>query len=122
MQNDKTTLHDLSVFTADGNGGVFALIDRTVTSAGKGMLRKHIQQPPDNYERLTEIQEAIKFWSAHPDLWPTIISNGTLVMLDKFFESAGVSTPPGNFLAFFQKLLNRQEYFFTQFSLSHLSD
>ena len=127
MQNDKTTLRDLSIFTSDGSEGVFGLIDRTCTTAGRDMLRKHIQQPPDTFEQLKEVQDAIKFWSNHADLWPQVILNGTIVMLEKYFESADVaSNPPDGFTlllnAFFQKLLNKQEYFFIQFSLSHLSD
>ncbi len=127
MQNDKTTLRDLSIFPSDGSGGVYALIDHAITHAGKDTLRRHIQNPPGTFEKLKEQQDTIKFWSAHLELWPTIISNGTLVMLDKFFESAdSISTPPTGVTlllsSFFQKLLNKQEYFFTQFSLSHLSD
>jgi DNA mismatch repair protein MutS len=127
MQNDKTTLKDLSIFTSDGSADIFALIGHTVTQAGRDMLRKHIQHPPDTFENLKAVQEAIIFFSTHPDLWPTIISNGTLVMLEKFFESAdNISAPPTGFTLFFnsvfQKIFNRQEYFFTQFSLSHLAD
>ena len=127
MQNDRTTLKDLSIFTSDGSGGVFDLIDRTTTQAGRDMLRKHIQHPPDNYERLAELQEAVRFWAGHLHLWPKSISNGTLVMLDKFFESAdNITSPPKGITlvlsAFFQRVLNKQEYFFTQFSISHLAD
>ncbi len=127
MQNDKTTLKDLSIFTSDGSEGVFELLDYTTTQAGKEMLRKHILQPPATYEKLLEVQDAVRFWSAHPDLWPRIISNGTLVMLDTFFESADNATAPPSaftlyFNAIFQRVLNKQEYFLTQFSLSHLSD
>ena len=127
MQNDKTTLKDLAIFTADGSEGVFALIDKTATQVGRDMLRRHIQQPPATYAALKDVQDAIKFLGRHSELWPGIILNGTIVMLDKFFESAdSVSMPPAGFTlllsSFFQKLLNKQEYFFTQFSLSHLSD
>jgi DNA mismatch repair protein MutS len=127
MQNDKTTLKDLSIFTADPSGGIFGLIDQTTTQVGKEALRKHILHPPDNIEQLKAIQEAVFFWTANPQLWPTVISNGTIVMLTKFFETAdNASTPPNSinllFGNFFQKLLNKNEYFFTQFSLSHLSD
>ncbi|MES2701849.1 MAG: DNA mismatch repair protein MutS [Bacteroidota bacterium] len=127
MQNDKTTLRDLSIFTSDGSGGIFALLDHTATQVGRDALRRHIQHPPDTYERLTEVQDAIRFLAKHPGIWPKIILNGTLVMLDKFYESAdNISAPPTGvmvlFSAFIQKVLNKQEYFFTQFSLSHLSD
>jgi len=127
MQNDKTTLKDLSIFATDGSGGVFALIDRTVTQEGRETLRRHIVQPSATYEGLVELQEAIKFWCDHPDKWPTEISNGTLVMLGKFFESADNAAPPpvgvaGVVAQFFQKLFSKGDYFFTKFSVSHLSD
>ncbi len=127
MQNDKTTLRDLSIFASDGSGDVFALIDHTATQAGRDMLRRHVQNPPATYEQLKELQDAVKFWAAHQHLWPTVILNGTLVMLDKYFESAdSITTPPSGLTlslnSFLQKFFNRQEYFFIQFSLSHLSD
>jgi DNA mismatch repair protein MutS len=127
MQNDKVTLKDLSIFTSGEGGGVFSLLDHTTTQAGKDMLRKHVQRPPDNVELLQELQDAIKFFTNHTHLWPGIITNGTLVMLEKFFEGAdNITAPPtgiGLVLGkFMQKLLNKNEYFFAQFSLSHLSD
>ena len=127
MQNDRITLKDLSIYTSGGSGGVFDLIDRTSSYVGREMLRRHIEHPPDSYENLYETQQAIKFWTDHQDLWPQVISNGTIVMLEKFFESAdNISAPPTGITlvlgAFFQKLLNKQQYFLTRFSLSHLSD
>lgn len=126
MQNDKITLKDLSVFSADAGGGVFGLLDHTTTHAGRDVLRRHIMNPPDSYDALQQLQDAIKFWSKHGDLWPTEVSNGTMLMLEKFFESADTAAPPKGITfsigAFLQKLLNRNEYFFTEFSLSHLSD
>ncbi len=127
MQNDKTTLRDLSIFTSDGSGDVFALTDHTTTHAGRDMLRRHIQHPPDTYDKLKELQDAVKFWYANAESWPKVILNGTLVMLDKFFESAdSLSTPPSGITlllnSYFQKLLHKQEYFYTRFSLSHLAD
>ncbi len=127
MINDKTTLTDLSIFPSDGGAGVFGLLDHATSQAGRDALKKHIQHPPDTFEKLQEVQDVVIFWSNHLDLWPRIILNGTLVMLDKFFDSADtVSAPPAgiNLLlnSWFQKILNKQEYFLTQFSLSHLSD
>ncbi len=127
MQNDRITLKDLSIFTSDGSGGVFDLLDRTTTQYGRDVLRKHIHNPPDTPGQLAATQDAVKFWAVNQQLWPSVISNGTLVMLDKFFESADhVSSPPTGITlvmsAFFQKIFNRNQYFFTKFSISHLSD
>lgn len=127
MQNDKTTLRDLSIYTTDGSGGIFSLIDRTTSHAGRDALKKHINHPPDSFEMLAATQEAITFWHDNNSLWPAVISNGTIIMLEKFFESADhVSAPPTGFTlmmsGMLQRIFNRQEYFLTRFSLSHLSD
>lgn len=127
MQNDKTTLKDLSVFSSEQGGGLFALLDHTTSQMGREVLRKHILTPPDTIDALQQVQDVIKFLSLDLYLWPDSISNGTLVMLEKFFDSNEASTSaPGTlnllFGNFFQKLFNKNEYFFTRFSLSHLSD
>ncbi len=126
MQNDKTTLRDLSIF---GNGGedVSGLIDRCTTAVGREYLRGYIRKPPASYESLLGMQEVIRWWSLNESLWTSVISNGTIVMLEKFYEAADsnaqapgeISMLVGNF---FQRFLNRNEYSFVQFSLTHLSD
>lgn len=125
MQNDKTTLKDLS-FLNPGEAGIFHLLDHTTTLAGREMLRKHIQSPPAAFEELAALQETVKFFAAHTDVWTKTISNGTLVLLEKFFESADVAPPQSSFsimlTAMFHRVFNRNQYSFTQFSLSHLSD
>lgn len=127
MQNDKITLKDLSIFTTGQSGGVFDLLDRTTTQEGRETLRQMILQPPANPEALKEVQETVRWWAEHPGRWTNKISNGTLVMLEKFFESADtISAPPSGlsmiFGSFLQKLFNRNQYTFVQFSLTHLAD
>lgn len=126
MINDKITLKDLSFYTS-GGGGVFALIDHTATQQGREALRRHVQQPPADHVQLQELQDVVRYWSVNERKFPQIISNGTLVMLEKFFESAdSASAPPSGITmvlgAMWQKIINRNEYFFTSFSVSHLSD
>jgi len=125
MQNDKTTLKDLSVL--GGAGSVFHLLDHCVTQLGREALRKHLLNPPDDFETLQNLQNVVGFFAKEQQVFPTIISNGTLVMLEKFFESADhlPQKPSGFnllFNSFFQKALNRNEYTFNQFSVSHLAD
>ena len=127
MLHDKVTLKDLSVFPTEGNSGILGLIDFTTSAIGKEALHKHFRHPPDSYELLIDVQDTIKFFAEHTGKWPSCITNGTIVMLEKFFESAdSFSSPPSRMASVFgeafQKLFNRGEYFFTQFSLSHISD
>lgn len=127
MQNDKITLKDLSIYGSEGQSNIFSLLDHTTSMMGRDMLKKMIQQPPSGFGLLLKTQDVIKFWHKYPDLWTKEISNGTLVMLDKFFESADhQSRPPVGLVLvvgpIFQKLFNKNQYHFTKFSLSHLSD
>jgi DNA mismatch repair protein MutS len=126
MHNDKITLRDLSIFSSSGED-VSSLIDRTTTMAGREALRHYIRNPPDSFERLCAMQEVVRWWSVNGAKWTKVISNGTIVLLEKFFESADseAAPPMGISLvlgALFQRMLNRNQYTFIQFSLTHLSD
>lgn len=125
MQHDPTTLKDLSLLGASQS--VFQLLDHCVTSKGRHTLRQFILQPPASFEELTQVQATIRFIAKEKLELPSTISNGTLVMLEKFFESADhvPQWPSGIQLLlnkYFQKAFNRNEYTFTQFSISHLAD
>lgn len=122
---DKTTLHDLSFL--QGEHSVFALIDQCTTQAGSDALKRIVQAPPSDFEKLKEQQDAVKFWMRYADLWPSGISNGTLVMIGKFYESADAFHGKTNSIGLFmnsvmQKLFNRNAYSFVRFSVSHLVD
>lgn len=127
MKNDKATLSDLSIFSTEGNTDVFELINRTTTHAGKAKLLRHLHTPPKTYADLCDTQQTIAYWMTNKQHWPSIITNGTLVMLSSFFEAADRTAPPPTGLAgtvngYLQKWLNKREYFHIKFSLSHLSD
>ncbi len=126
MRIDKTTLQDLSVFLP-GGGGVFDLLDHTTSYVGRASLKQLIHHPPADINSLQALQDTVRFWTGHLDQWPTIITNGSLVMLGKFFESAETAgAKPSAFeltlSALFHKFLNRNEYFHNQFSLTHIAD
>jgi DNA mismatch repair protein MutS len=122
---DKTTLQDLSFLR--GEHAVFSLINRCTTQAGADQLRKQVQTPPGTYEKLQDQQDAVRFWMQHSDRWTQKVSNGTLVMIEKFYESAdgvaGRSNAFGLFInSLMQKVFNRNAYSFVRFSVSHLID
>ena len=126
MTIDKTTLNDLHIFNASG-ASVFSLIDYTVSAVGKEQLRKFIAHPPDSYEKLMAMQVAIKFWCSHLGQWQKAISNGTVVMLQQYYDNADVDDkPPGLLLSLFGgallKLINPQGYYATSYSLKHFTD
>lgn len=125
MHNDPATLKDLSVFAA--SGGLFGLLDHTRTHKGREALRRIVLSPPNDFASLQALQDTVKFFATHNTLFPPVITNGTLVMLDKFFESADFYGVPPKGIglalhAFFHKILNRNEYTFNRSSVSHLTD
>ena len=127
MLTGKRTLKDLSFSNNDTEGSIMNLIDRCSTFVGRAVLQRQITRSPATFEALKAQQDVIRFWAEHSMHWSEFISNGTIVMLEKFYESAdSYSGHPGGLgifnAKFFQKLFNRNEYHFTQFSLSHLSD
>ncbi|MBS1781519.1 MAG: hypothetical protein JSS78_00460 [Bacteroidetes bacterium] len=126
MQTDKTTLQDLS-FILSGGEDIFRLMDNTATQAGREALRFHLLNPPPDFETLLRVQAVVRYFVLRPNAWNNIISNGTIVLLEQFFETADhIALPPSGlelvFGALFQKILNKDQYTFTQFSVSHLSD
>lgn len=83
---DAITLKDLHLL---GNPGqdVFSLVDRCVTQKGRERMRQHFRVPPKRFSALQEVQESIRYLSqTYPD-FPAPITNGTLVMIEQFFQS-----------------------------------
>ncbi|MCC6187065.1 MAG: hypothetical protein IT256_07930 [Chitinophagaceae bacterium] len=127
MNNSKRTLKDLSFASQDADSNVLNYIDRCSTFVGRALLMQQLADAPNSYHALCQQQAVIKYWAQHPKNWPSIITNGTIVMLEKFFESADSYTrqPGGAGIfnnQFFQKIFNKNEYHFTQFSITHLTD
>lgn len=125
MHLDHTTLQDLSFHS--GTQSAFSLIDRCTTQAGTAALKRHVQHPPVSFQALLDYQDAVKFWMRHSDKWTRLISNGTLVMVEQFYESAaaGIHKPGKLSLtmeALMQKLFNKNRYSYIRFSVTHLVD
>jgi len=125
MTIDAITLQDFSFFK--GNRNIFSLINRCTTQAGAEVLRRHIMRPPHKFEDLQEYQSGVKFWMQHSEAWPEIISNGTLIMIEKFYETPEAGSFRPNTIAIAinslaQKLLHKSDSSFIRFSVSHLVD
>lgn len=125
MKVDKTTLHDLSFL--EGTRSVFQLLNACTTQKGSEVLRRHILTPPANRADLLLYQDGVRFWMNHPDSWTEKISNGTLVMLESFFESADTAPERPTVWSLMmdsllQKVFNKDAWSFIRFSISHLSD
>jgi DNA mismatch repair ATPase MutS len=69
MHIDATTLSDLEIFRSpDGSGGLFHLIDRSVTSRGHAALTRRFRQPAQAIDTIRRTQDAVRFFVRHPDV------------------------------------------------------
>ena len=122
MRVDKTTLYDLSVFHKEEEYSLFHKIDHTKTVAGRGVLLKNLHTPFNTLKDIQEVQEILSIIEKKIDAWPNRITNGTLLVIDKFLDD-NPDTIPENanfFQALVYKWLHPADHSMIQFSVKQL--
>ncbi len=121
MQVDKTTLQDISIFHREEEQSVFYRLNKTKTNGGREHLRWLLSKPLTNTEEIIDAQHTIKdLWAAH-DTLPKTITNGTIMVIESFFETAveNYPTSPNILNSFIYKVLNAADYSVTKYSATH---
>lgn len=123
MEIDKTTLTDLSIFSNE-DFSVFNKINLCRTSNGSDKLFANFHTPLKNIEAIQGIQQSLQFIIKQQSYWPTQISNGTVMVVEKFYEAAIDEIPsrPGSLSAFSYKLLHGAAFSFVKYSTGHCFD
>lgn len=124
MEIDNITLEDLSIFNRIEEQSVFHLFDFTRTIGGRIELRRLFQQPLPSRDRIAATQEMIRYIVMHLDQWPMDITNGTLMVMDKFYETGSEPIPSvqGGFSTLnnlFYRIINSGDYSLIRYSISH---
>lgn len=124
MEIDKTTLNDLSIFNNDEEFSVFNKLNYTLTSNGKEQLRQNLSVPLKSIEAIEGIQQTLKQIIELEDQWPKQISNGTIKVIERFYESTFDPLPEivSSVTAYSYKLLHGPDYSFVKFSAIHCFD
>ena len=86
MQIDQTTLSDISIFHKDEEYSLFNKLNFTKTVGGTIELRKIFSTPHNNIKNIEGTQQVISQIKDQLDHWPTSISNGTILMIEKFLD------------------------------------
>ena len=86
MQIDKTTYNDISVFSADEEFSIFHKLNFTRTSTGKEWLKYFFTEPFDDVQKILATQKIIKAFLPHVGTLPDDITNGTILVMNKFFD------------------------------------
>src|ERR1700680_3992240 len=88
MQIDKTTYEDLSLFSHEEEFSVFHKLNFTRTRGGKDWLLYNFNNPFSDEKRIIETQKILQLILASEKDWPTNISNGTIMVIERFYETS----------------------------------
>lgn len=124
MQTDKTTLNDLSIFNHEEEFSVFNKLNHTRTVGGREKLRQIFSKSLSDIESINHVQKTLQLILANEDQWPITISNGSVMMIHKFYESS-IDQPPAHptlTSAQYYKLFHGPDYSLIKYSTGHAFD
>jgi len=121
---DKITLQDLSIFHSEEEQSVFHHLDFSQTTGGREWLRYFLSVPLETVEKITETQHIIKKILSIQVQWPIKISNGTIMVIERFYETAIDALPshPNAVNTFIYQITNASDYSIDKYSVTHFID
>ncbi len=124
METDKTTLNDLSVFNHEDEFSVFDKLNLTRTTGGREKLRQIFYYSLSDIESIKNVQDTLKLIIQKKEQWPLLMSNGTVMMIYKFYESSIDEPPsrPAPISAYLYKLFHGPDFSLIKYSVGHAFD
>ncbi|NML20620.1 DNA mismatch repair protein MutS [Pseudoflavitalea sp. G-6-1-2] len=123
MQIDNTTFNDLSIFQHEEEFSIFHRLNFTQTVEGREWLLKYFLNPFNDPQQIAQTQQILKVILANLSKWPTSISNGTLMVMERFYDTGIDSIPSPGFLnAFTYRVFHVADYSLVRYSISHFGD
>jgi DNA mismatch repair protein MutS len=124
MQIDNISFNDISIFHPEEEFSIFHKLNFTRTTGGKEWLRKFFTEPHNDLKKIIGTQKVIRTLMEHTRDWPTDISNGTVLMMDKFLDYAldPISENSTAFKSVLYKWLHSADYSMVKFSMIHFAD
>lgn len=124
MQIDNISFSDISIFHPEEEFSIFHKLNFTRTSGGKEWLRKFFTEPHGDLKRIMGTQKVIRSLMEHVNDWPEDISNGTLLVMDKFMDYAldPISEQSNVVNSLVYKWLHSEDYSMVKYSIPHFAD
>lgn len=124
METDKTTLQDLSIFNHEDEFSVINKLNLTRTTGGREKLRKIFNHSLNDIDSIRNVQKTLQLILENRDQWPLFVSNGSVLMIYKFYESTIDEPPsrPSPITAYLYKLLHGPDFSLIKYSMSHAFD
>ena len=124
METDKTTLNDLSIFNHEEEFSVFNKLNFTRTTGGREKLRQIFSKSLSDIESINNVHKTLQLIIEKESRWPLSISNGSILMIHKFYESS-IDQPPAHptiTSAQYYKLFHAPDYSLIKYSIGHAFD
>ena len=124
MQADKTTVNDLSIFHREEEQSIFHHLNFTTTIGGKDWFKFLLASPYTDLEKIQETQRTLQLIIDQQDKWPKMITNGTVMVVQKYYESAIDEMPenPNLINSLFYRFFKTQDFSLVKFSVIHFID
>jgi DNA mismatch repair protein MutS len=124
MQIDDTTYSDLAVFQITDDFSIFSKLDRTRTVGGRMQLFEFFKQPFSQLDKIRQTQEIMQIIRSHENEWGPSISNGTIMVMERFYETPLDKIPASHdpVSARMYQLLHAPDYALARYSIGHFAD
>lgn len=124
MHLDSTTYNDISVFHQEEEFSIFYKLNFTRTVYGKAWLKTFFSDPHHDLKKILGTQKIIRTLSEHVEEWPSEISNGTILVIEKFldYNLDPIPDSPNAFNSWLYRILHVEDYRMVKYSVSHLGD
>ncbi|MEP6465130.1 MAG: DNA mismatch repair protein MutS [Parafilimonas sp.] len=124
MLIDNTTLYDLSIFDHNEEQSLFHHLNFCKTSSGKFWLEQYLKTTLSSIKEITERQQLLQRIISVHEKWPSNISNGSVLMIEKFYESQVENIPskPNIVTSNLYKIVYTGDFSLVRYSVSHFID
>ena len=124
MEIDKTTLKDLNIFPGGEAASLLDKINYTATVNGKDQLEYYLRHPLNTIEKIEGRQQSIQIIGNVDQKWRDTITNGTLLMIEKFYVTTVDLIPEHatELSALTYKMMSSSDYSLVKFSVGHCMD
>ena len=121
MEIDKTTLNDLSIFNQEEEFSIFNKVDLTKTTGGREKLKQFFGKSLTTVDAIAGVQQTLKVIQQNKNAWPEIISNGSIMVIQKFYEASVDQIPsnPSAAAAYAYKLFHGPDFSLVKYSTGH---
>jgi DNA mismatch repair ATPase MutS len=123
MQVDKITLQDIGLFDSEAHLGLAHHLNFCKSNGGKVQLDKYLHQPLGDLNCINERQKALEVFIQNMEQVDAMkITNGTCLVIEKFFETGFKAIPIQISLpnAYWYRFWNKADYSLIQYSVEHI--